>query len=69
MYYKTPDTPVYAQTITNGIPVYNSGGSTELELDEEYHIDVIRKLLEYMNIPMTNEQILNYLQQKKVEET
>lgn len=68
VYYKRPATPVYAFTETNGIVTYDSGNSTELEIDDEYHIDIIRTILEYMHIPMTNENIQTYLKQKKIEE-
>lgn len=66
VYIKSPTIPVYAVTLTNGF--YNSSGSTELDIDDEFHIDIIRQLLEYLSIPMTNEQVLGYLQQKKMEE-
>lgn len=66
VYIKRPTTPVYSVTLSNGF--YNNSGSTEIDLDEEFHIDFIRQLLEYLSIPMTNEQLLGYLQQKKAEE-
>lgn len=68
VYYKTPLTPVYAVTMTNGIQTYNTGSSVELEIDEEYHQDIVRKILEYLSVPETNENRLGYLQQKKIEE-
>lgn len=67
VYYKQPTTPVYAVTETNGILVY-SGSSTDFDWNEEDDIDIVRYTLEHMGITARNEDILPYVQNKKMEE-
>ena len=68
VYYKRPTTPVYAVTETNGILVYDAGSSTDFDWNDEHDQDIIRYTLEYMGITVRNEDILPYVQQKKMEE-
>lgn len=68
VYYKRPTTPVYAVSASNGILTYSSGSSTQFDYNDEYDIDIVRRTLEYMGITMSNEQILPYIQNKKIEE-
>lgn len=68
VYLKRPTTPVYVVTETNGILVYDAGSSTDFDWNDEHDQDIIRYTLEYMGITVRNEDILPYVQQKKMEE-
>jgi hypothetical protein len=50
-YIKRPATPVFDLKLENGIMVYDSTGSTELDIDGEYYIDIIRIILKYLGVP------------------
>lgn len=67
VYIKRPTTPVYAVTQTDGIYVYDAS-SIQFDWKAEHDIDIIRYTLEYMGITMRNDQILPYVQNKKIEE-
>jgi hypothetical protein len=66
-YLRLPATPVYAETVTNGINVYDSGNSTQIEWREKYHPDIIRMILGYLGIPIKDMNLLNYIETKKKE--
>ena len=50
-YIKRPATPVLGLKLENGIMVYDSTSSTQLDLDYEYYIDIIRIILKYLGVP------------------
>jgi hypothetical protein len=50
-YIKKPTTPILGLKLENGIMVYNSISSTELDWDTEYYNDIIRIILKYIGIP------------------
>ena len=54
IYIRAPNDPVLALKLENGIMVYDSDNSTELEWDSEYHIDIIRLILKYLGVPETD---------------
>ena len=64
---RLPTTPVYGMTQTNGIDVYNSGTSTELEWPEQYHSDIVRMLLGYISPSAKDFNISAYTENKKKE--
>lgn len=66
--YLKISTPEYVVTTTNGYPEYDSGSSTELLWNDDKLIDIIRIMLGYFNIPVTNEQVLGYVEQKQKED-
>lgn len=67
-YYRLPTEPVYATKIENSIPVYDVAGSTELEWTEEYHIEIIRKVLSYLMISVGDMEVTQYVEAKQTQE-
>ena len=49
-----PTTPILVETITNGVRT-QSASSTALQLDSMFHVDVIRKILQYLGVSIGNE--------------
>jgi hypothetical protein len=66
-YLRLPATPEYAETVTNGVNVYDSGSSTQFEWSDKYHPDLIRMILGYLGIPIKDINLLNYVETKKHE--
>jgi len=63
--YLKKTTPSIVLKTENDIQVYDSAGSTELPWSTvDKYMDTIRIILGYLNIPMSNEQILAYTEQK-----
>jgi len=68
--YLKKDTPQIALKSENGIQVYDPDNSTELEWSTvDAYIDIIRLIVGYLSVPMTNEQVLSYVEQKVDKET
>jgi len=67
VYWKRPTDPVYAVTETNGILAY-SPSSVQFDYNEENYSDIIRFTLEYMGIVVKNEEIIPFVQSKKIEQ-
>lgn len=43
---------------------YDSGNSTDFVFDDEYILDLVRKIMTYLNVPTTPENTLSYTEQK-----
>jgi hypothetical protein len=70
VYLKRGNIPSIALVTQNMVQVYDSGNSVELEWNTvDRYLDIIRIILGYLNIPMSNEQILAYTEQKVKENT
>jgi len=64
-YYRLPEEPVFAYTISNDALVYNSEGSTEFEWPAQKHMDLARILLSYLGINLEHELLLQYAENQK----
>lgn len=70
VYLKKGNTPEVKLKIENGIQVYDSTNSVEPEWNTtDKYLDMIRMIVGYLSIPMNNEQILSYMEQKSDKET
>ena len=67
LYIKKPRDPVYAEKVDNGINVYDSGSSDQLEFDEIYHPDIIRIIVGYAGIQVKDTVILQAINKEKQE--
>ena len=59
-----PTTPVLVETITNGVRTQNAS-SVPLQIDSMFHVDVIRKILQYLGVSIGNEFISAVVEQQK----
>lgn len=59
-----PTTPALVETITNGVRT-QSASSTALQIDSMFHVDVIRKILQYLGVSIGNEFIATVAQQQQ----
>jgi hypothetical protein len=65
VYLKKGNIPTIALKTENSIQVYDATNSVEPEWNTpEKFIDLIRIIMGYLNIPMTNEQVLSYTEAK-----
>jgi hypothetical protein len=64
-YLRLPVKPVYASTITNGINVYDSTNSVELEWPLHLHNDILRMILGYIAIAAKDGGVSQYTETKK----
>lgn len=64
IYLKRPTTPILIETITDGVRTQHSS-STALQLDAMFHVDVIRKILQYLGVSIGNEFIATVAQQQQ----
>lgn len=53
-YYRAPATPILAVIVANDVNTYNSGGSTQLEWDEQYHQDFVDEMIRLISISINN---------------
>ena len=60
-----PLTPSLVITLTNGVAT-QSGSSVDLQLTSMFHVDVIRKILQYLGISIGNEFITQVVEQQKM---
>lgn len=67
--YLKYDYPEIAYLISgeNDIPNYSEDDSTELLWGDDHIINIIRIILGYLNIPMDNAQVLQYLEAKNLD--
>lgn len=63
-YLSKGNTPTLKLKTENGIQVYDSDNSIQLTWGEDRYIDIIRIILGYLNIPVSNDQVLAYMEQK-----
>ena len=61
---RRPSTPNLIITNTDGVNTQHAG-STLLEWDDVYHVDIIRKILQYLGISIGNEFITSAIEQQK----
>lgn len=59
-YLKLPTTPAFALMDANGIKVYDSGNSTELDWDELSKMDIISMILKQIGMAITPQQVAQY---------
>lgn len=65
VYLKKGNVPAIAVKTENAIQVYDASSSVEPEWNTpEKFIDLIRIIMGYLNIPMTNDQVLSYTEAK-----
>lgn len=64
-YYRLPVTPVFAYTIVSDELTYDSGNSTEFEWPEVKHMDLVRILLSYLGINLSDELLIQYAENQK----
>jgi len=64
-YLRYPVTPVFAYTIVNGVPVYDSANSVQLELPDITHESVCDILLRKIGVNLSSEMLQNYAAQSK----
>jgi hypothetical protein len=60
--YRKHDYPQLNLSYTNDIPEYTT--SIELLWGQDRYIDIIRLILGYLNLPVSNEQVLQYVESK-----
>jgi hypothetical protein len=65
MSLKKPTTPTLTLTYTNGIEV---GGGTALEWDSVFHVDIVRKMLQYLGLSVGNQLILEAVENQNMKE-
>jgi len=63
-HYLKTDTPELWLKTENGVQVYDSDNSTELLWKQDKYIDIIRIILGYLNIPVSNQEVLAYTEAK-----
>ena len=66
-YVKKPTTPVYAEEVDNGINVYDSSNSTQLEWDSLQHPDIIRLIIAQTGVDVKDSLIVQAINQEKQE--
>lgn len=59
-----PTTPALVEAITDGVRTQD-GSSTALQLDSMFHVDVVRKILQYLGVSIGNEFISTVVEQQK----
>lgn len=64
-YLDSQEEPVIVMSQTGGIDVVNESSSVDFVLGDEYHFDLIMKILGYLNIPISKESALSYIEQKQ----
>ncbi|MGL5135151.1 MAG: hypothetical protein ACRC78_21680 [Planktothrix sp.] len=64
-YLKKPATPVFAYTYTNSRPVYNSGGSTQLDFPDNCHNEIIVRAMQILGINTKDVPLIQYSEQKE----
>jgi hypothetical protein len=59
--------PIYAIKQENGIDVYDSANSIQLEWPEQYHNDIVRMLVGYLAPASKDMNLSNFIETKKVQ--
>jgi len=60
-----PTDPALALKLENGIMVYDSTTSVELDWDEQYHLDIVRLMLKYLGV--SEPELAQFVSYSKVE--
>ena len=66
-YYKYPTTPVFAYNQFTGYITYDEPGSTEFDWPERLHMDLVRIILGYVAMNISEAQLSAYAEAKKKE--
>jgi hypothetical protein len=66
-YLRLPVIPIYAIKQENGIDVYDSANSIQLEWPEQYHNDIVRMLVGYLAPASKDMNLSNFIETKKVQ--
>ena len=65
IYYRFPKSPTWGYTIGGGgLPVYDPTTSTDFELPETTHNEIIIKMLSFKGISLREQELINYSQMK-----
>ena len=63
LYVKKPSTPVYAEKVDNGINVYDSDNSDQLDFDSVYHLQIIRLIIGYVGVDIKDSVIIQAMEE------
>ena len=63
-YFRFPNNPEFAYTISDGYAVYNPSASTELEWPVDEHITLTRMVLQYVGVNLRESDIVQYSELK-----
>lgn len=67
IYFKAPSTPSLVITTTNGVET-QSASSVALEFNSIFHIDIVRKILQYLGLSVGNQLILEAVENQNLKE-
>lgn len=56
-YFRYPATPYWNYTMVNGVPTYNSSGSTDFEFDVSELLRLTTRILKYMGISIRDQEL------------
>tara|TARA_R100001594_G_scaffold5456_3_gene16971 strand:+ start:1604 stop:2284 length:681 start_codon:yes stop_codon:yes gene_type:complete len=59
-YVSEPNTPNWAFTVINNIEIYNSSGSTDFELPESTHKEIIHRIVAYLGVQLREANMIEY---------
>jgi len=65
IYYRVPTAPVWGDTISGGVSVYDAATSTELDWDEDDQIGIIQILLQDLGVIVSQDQIRQQQNERK----
>jgi hypothetical protein len=66
-YYKAPTTPSLVITTANGVESQNAS-SVALEFDSIFHVDIVRKILQYLGLSVGNQLIIEAVENQNLKE-
>lgn len=66
-YYKAPTTPSLVITTTYGVESQSSS-SVALQFDSIFHVDIVRKILQYLGLSVGNELIIQAVENQNLKE-
>ena len=64
-YLRYPKTPIWAYTLQNGRPVYDSSLSTDLDAPEDAENKIAMMMLSYLGINMREQEVIAYSEMKQ----
>lgn len=64
VYLRYPIKPLWAYTLVNDRPVYNSSGSTDFEWKHILDVDIVRRMASYVGINLRDQQMSQYVESK-----
>lgn len=66
-YLRMPETPVWAYTIVNDVPVYNPIASVQLEYAPIYHMDIANLIVSYAASNLRDQLAIQLAEQRKIQ--